>query len=73
MGISYRVLNRVTKGEYSKLLNELYNKVLIQGDTQSITEDILKIHDEYAWLELICFLSITCGLKAVKYFNIMGG
>ena len=72
MGLSYQALNKVTKGEYSELINELYNKILIQGDTQSIIEDILKIHDKYAWLELICFFSITCVLKFIEYFNILG-
>jgi hypothetical protein len=72
IGLSYNILNKVTKGKYSELTNELYNKVLTQGDTQPLVEDILKIHDEYSWLELICFFSITCGLEAVKYFNIIG-
>jgi hypothetical protein len=72
MRLSYYVLNKVTKGEYSELLNELYNKVLIQSDIESTVKDILKIHDEYAWLEMICFFSITCGLEAIKYFNIIG-
>lgn len=72
MILSYNILNKVTKGKYSELTNELYNKTLIQGDTESTVKDILKIHDEYAWLEMVCFFSITCVLEVVKYFNIIG-
>jgi hypothetical protein len=71
-GISYQILNKATKGKYSELINELYNKTLIQSNTESTANDILKIHDEYAWLELICFFVITCVLEAIEYFNMVG-